>query len=86
MVSLNVEGLMPGQYRVGIECWKLPPSKDNPRGVSYLPAKYCNASTSGIELTIAPGDSPKELTLDVPAEKSKTKSGQNSFGKVEKDK
>ena len=40
----NVEGLMPGQYRVGIECWKLPPSKDNPRGVSYLPAKYCNAS------------------------------------------
>ena len=28
----NVEGLMPGQYRVGIECWKLPPSKDNLRG------------------------------------------------------
>jgi len=62
----NVEGLMPGQYRVGVNCWKIPPTMGGPPSASYVPEKFRSAATSGIELNIEPGDSPKELHLDIP--------------------
>ena len=64
----NVEGLMPGTYHVGIDCWEVPPTMGGPPAVSCVPRKYRNAATSGIELVIAPGDAAKELSLDVPKE------------------
>jgi hypothetical protein len=65
----NVEGLMPGQYRVKVECWKVPPTMGGPAAVSYVPPQFRSAATSGIELTITPGDSTKVFNFDVPAVK-----------------
>ena len=63
------DGLMPGRYHVGVECWKVPPTMGGPKPVSYVPAKFQSAATSGIELNIEPGDGAKELEFDVPPAK-----------------
>ena len=34
------DGLMPGRYRVGVECWKVPPTMGGPKPVSYVPLKF----------------------------------------------
>lgn len=33
------DGLVPGKYRVFLECWKVPPADGKP-GISFLPADY----------------------------------------------
>jgi hypothetical protein len=33
------DGLVPGKYRVFLECWKVPPADGKP-GVSYIPSTY----------------------------------------------
>jgi hypothetical protein len=61
------EGVVPGKYRVAIECWTKPYSGDGPKPPSHVPEKYRSVATSDIELTIAPGDSAKTFDIDVPA-------------------
>ncbi len=61
------EGVIPGKYRVAIECWTKPYSGDGPKPPSHVPEKYRSVATSDIELTIAPGDSAKTFDIDVPA-------------------
>jgi hypothetical protein len=34
------DGLVPGKYRVRVECWKVPPSMDGPESVSYVAEDY----------------------------------------------
>ena len=60
------DGLIPGKYKVGVECWKVPPSMGGPPAVSYLDPKYQSPQTSGIEVTIVSGQGDVELELDVP--------------------
>ncbi len=67
----DADGLMPGKYRVGVECWKIPPVMGGPPPVSYVPASYQNPATSGIELVIAPDDAAKSLQLNIPPASSK---------------
>ncbi len=62
------DGLTPGKYRVGVHCWKVPPSMEGPPPVSHLPTRYMNSTTSSFELTVEPGSSP--ITFDVPLESS----------------
>ena len=63
-------GLIPGKYRVGVECWKLPPDesrKDRPLGVSYVANKYRNSATSGLEFEIQSGHRGRvEVAFNVP--------------------
>lgn len=62
-------GLVPGKYRVGVECWELPPDdsrKEHPFGKSYVPAKYKNPATSGLAFDVPSGSAAMEVKFDVP--------------------
>jgi hypothetical protein len=59
------DGLMPGRYRIGIECWKVPPTMEGPPAESYLPVKYQSPLTTGWEITVEPKSPPVYIELDV---------------------
>ena len=62
------DGLMPGRYQVRIDCWKVPPGGGpGSPPVSYLPAKYTRAATSGLELVIESGTAARRFDIDIPA-------------------
>lgn len=61
------DGLVPGKYRVGIECWEVPPSMDRSQiPKSFLPAKYQSPVTSGLEVVVEPGARVVEVRFDIP--------------------
>ena len=54
-------------YQVGVECWENPPSMDGGGPpVSYVSKAYESSKTSGLEVTVKPGDRLVEVTFDVP--------------------
>ncbi|MBN2216783.1 MAG: hypothetical protein JW719_05370 [Pirellulales bacterium] len=56
------DGLIPGTYRVGINCWRQLPGDDGTPGLSYIPASYTPP-----EITVTlDGPNPVEFNLDVP--------------------
>ena len=60
------DGLIPGTYRIALECWEIEPS-DNRPGKSYTAERYTSPARSGLELTIEPGSSgPVEVEYDIP--------------------
>jgi hypothetical protein len=63
-------GLVPGKYRVAVECWKLPPDDsraESPFGVSYVGNKWRDPATSGLEFEVKSGDpGPVEVKFDIP--------------------
>ena len=62
-------GLVPGKYRVAVQCWELPPDEsraEHPLGKSYVPARYRDPATSGLEFDLPAGADPVEIKLDVP--------------------
>ena len=62
------DGLVPGKYQVGVECWENPPSMMAGSGpvVSYVPHAFQSSKSSGLEVTVNPGDRLVEVTFDVP--------------------
>jgi hypothetical protein len=52
----DIEGLIPGEYRISVYCYDKLPSENNP-GITYLPDKFSNPSQSGLTLKIEPGQS-----------------------------
>ncbi len=61
------DGLVPGTYKVGVECWEVPPSMEtNVAGKSYVAEKFQSPQTSGLEITIEPGSGKQTPTFDVP--------------------
>ena len=60
------DGLMPGTYRVSIECWRKPPSMGNPDALSYVPLELRIASRSPWEIKVAVDGAPVEIERDVP--------------------
>jgi len=61
------DGLVPGTYQVGVECWENPPSMDGGGPpVSYVSKAYESSKSSGLEVTVKPGDGVVEVTFDVP--------------------
>ena len=62
------DGIVPGKYRVAIECWTQPYSGDGPKPPSYVPEKYRSVATSDIELTVQPGDPAKKFDIDLPSQ------------------
>jgi hypothetical protein len=59
------DGLMPGRYTVRIACWKVVPTMANPAGRSYLPDKYANPETSGLEAVVSADTELCTLAFDV---------------------
>ena len=65
--TADKKGLVPGTYAVRVECYEVEPSMDKPgQEKSYVPDKYRNPKTSGLELVIEPGDRSKEFNPDIP--------------------
>ena len=61
------DGLIPGYYKIGVECWEVPPSMDSPKAAkSYVPDSYPSAAASGLEVTVVRGQSVVEVDFDIP--------------------
>jgi hypothetical protein len=60
------DGLIPGKYKIGVECWEVRPEMGGPPPKSYVPERYGSSATSGFTVTIEPGQKVVTLNLDVP--------------------
>jgi hypothetical protein len=59
------DGLIPGKYRVAIECWATPPRMGGPQPKSHVPQRYHSPATSGLVVSVKPGQRVVRLALDV---------------------
>ena len=60
------DGLIPGKYRIGVECWEVRPEMASPTPPkSYVPPRYRSAATSGLTVIVEPGQKVVTLNLDV---------------------
>ena len=60
------DGLMPGRYRIAVECWEIPPKMgDRTPPKSYVPARYTSPGSSGLALTVEPGQTFVAMNFDV---------------------
>jgi hypothetical protein len=59
------DGLIPGKYKIRIDCWEVPPTMGGPPAKSFVPAKYQSPQTSELTVEIAPGEDAKEVNFDV---------------------
>jgi hypothetical protein len=60
------DGLIPGKYKVGVECWKVPPSMRGPPAVSYVADSHLAAARSPIEIVVEEGKPVHGVQWDVP--------------------
>ena len=62
------DGLIPGRYRINIECWDTPPTMTNPTAAkSYIPSTFQTATANGLEVVVEPdATGPVEVAFDVP--------------------
>lgn len=65
----DAEGLFPGEYRVHVHCWEIPPTMDGPPARSYLPPKYDRPNTSGLALIVKEGSPAIEFNVDIQPER-----------------
>lgn len=62
----SADGLMPGKYQVGVDCWEQAPSDVNPAGKNpYVAEKFRNPKSSGLELDV-PLEGLPNAAIDVP--------------------
>jgi hypothetical protein len=54
------DGLIPGKYRVNLECWQEQPTMDRPSGKSHVPASF-----KATELEVSSSQSNVSFDLDV---------------------
>lgn len=59
------KGLRPGRYVIRVECWSREPSMYEPTGESLVPAKYRQASTSGLTAEVPQDARNVTLLFDV---------------------
>lgn len=61
----QLEGLMPGEYRIAVRCWQREPTDAAP-GKNYVPVRFTHPATSGLELKVPPDSGPIEQDWDIP--------------------
>lgn len=59
------DGLIPGKYKLAIECYETPPNMDGKPVKSYIDAKYMNGETSGFELDVEPKARPIQFNINL---------------------
>ena len=59
------DGVMPGKYKMYIECWEQEPNMEGKAVKSHVPKKYQSAETAGFELDVTKATKAKELNLDL---------------------
>jgi hypothetical protein len=61
------DGLLPGTYKIAVSCWDTAPQMGSPVAAkSYITVRYRSAATSGLEVTVSPGQRRVEVNLDIP--------------------
>lgn len=61
------DGLIPGKYKMAVECWEVRPEMMSPTSPkSYVPKRYASPQTSGLAVVVEPGQKVVTLNLDVP--------------------
>jgi hypothetical protein len=63
------DGIVPGRYRVYVECWKIRPTRAGPPPVSYADTKYQSGATSDIEVEITPESDGQAFEWNFPSNK-----------------
>jgi hypothetical protein len=61
------DGLVPGLYKVSVECWETPPNLEGKTVKSYIAKQHLSPSTSGLELTIEPDAGSVEYNIELTA-------------------
>ncbi len=60
------DGLLPGSYKIGVECWLVPPEMGSMAPArSAVNSKYQSAASSGLELVVKPDEHLVDIRLDV---------------------
>ncbi len=59
------DGLLPGTYQVQVNSWKVRPTERKPQGVSFVPQRFRDPTTSGIEVTVDPKQHICEMSIAV---------------------
>jgi len=62
----GTKGLIPGRYKIVVECWETPPNMDGIPSKSYVPEGFLNARTSSLELVVEPDTKSVSASFDVP--------------------
>jgi hypothetical protein len=62
------DGLIPGEYRIKVECWENPPTlaPGAPPAKSYVPQEIQLGTAEGWKVEVPPSDNVVELSLNVP--------------------
>ena len=61
------DGIVPGKYRLFVECWKIPPTRTGPPPLSYVADKYMAGATSDLEVTITAESADEFFQWDFPS-------------------
>jgi hypothetical protein len=61
----HADGLMPGKYKVHVECWKSPPAMEQ-TPVSFVAEKYQSGRESDIVLTVPADSRGEKVSWDIP--------------------
>lgn len=59
------DGVMPGKYKIYIECWETPPNMDGKPVKSFVPQMYQNVDTSGFTMDITSDSAAQTADFDV---------------------
>ena len=59
------DGLVPGEYKVAVECYETPPNMEGKPVKSFIDKKYMNGETSGLELSVKAGSKPIEFDIEL---------------------
>jgi hypothetical protein len=60
------DGLVPGRYKLAVECWEIPPRMGSPTPAkSYLPKRYQSAVASGLAVLVESGQRLVRIQLEV---------------------
>lgn len=60
------DGLIPGKYQAAVEAFASPWRIDQPKPASCVPPRFASPATSGLEVTVLPGQKKITLHWDVP--------------------
>jgi hypothetical protein len=71
------DGVLPGTYKVCVECWEVPPTMGGPPAKGYVPEKYRTVTTSDLQIEVPADSSSEEFVLDVPTATSAAAPGGN---------
>lgn len=59
------DGVMPGKYKVYIECWETAPNMEGKPVKSFVPKKYQTADTSGLEMEVTRESRAQVFDIDI---------------------